>query len=240
MTENDELDATLRDWAVQARTAAEQPFTDLRGRSRGVRHRSRVLLAGAVAVIGVGALAIALTMLAPTGANHTPVSKGSGTPTASTTSGTGGPCQRNFAVRSATLTEAEQHLSVSLVYRGDQPCSVRQSRPGVRLIPLGPGGVPMTPNPPRGRTSNPPPPSSTAGPMVTIKHGQTVTFSITGFHQCLATPPGDYLVVVDLDSATPPASPGSGVSVPIGHLDPSPLLCLTNGIGGISSLSVSP
>jgi hypothetical protein len=72
-----------------------------------------------------------------------------------------------------------------------------------------------------------------------IKKGSSVSFSISYFHMCLANPTGNYRIIVALDSQAPPDTVDSGVSVPIGHLEGSPALCLPSGIGEVSPLSIS-
>ena len=226
MTSTDELETLLEDWGAAARAAGENPLAPAHQRARGRSRRWESYLAAGIAACVVAGLAITFVFAS---SPHKRVQPTVGTATSPhpVTSAPVLPCARNFAVSNVTAVAAEAHYSISLKYLGSAPCSVRASTPGFVLL-----GITT-----RFQGSNPQRAHEVVGPMVTVRPGEVVTFTLDNLRMCVATPSGEYRVIVDLDSPYPP-TPGTGISVPIGHLDPNGLLCITNGIGDISPISV--
>jgi hypothetical protein len=219
MNETDRLDRILRDWGAAAEAGAQQPVaTPDDGQPRRVR-RLTMLVAFASTACVIAAVVVAVAILSPHGSP----------PSASTATTRSGSCTRNFTGQHATLSDNGLWLTVSMTYRGRKPCSIRQQAPGVLLI----GDMGFT-------KSNKVQQTSATGPRVVVKKGWSIAFSISAFHLCLSTPSGNYRIVVSLGSPTPPAGVDDGVAVPIGHLEPSPALCLPSGIGQVSPLTISP
>jgi hypothetical protein len=219
MNETDQLDRILRDWGAAAEASAQQPFATPDDRQpRGV-HRLTMLVAFASTACVIAAVVVAVAILSPHRSH----------PSASTATTQTASCTRNFTAQHVALGDNDLLLTVSMTYRGTKPCSIRQQAPGVLLI----GDTGYT-------KSNKVQQPSTTGPTVVIKKGWSITFSISAFDLCLSNPPGNYRIVVALDSPTPPAGDDDGVAVPIGHLEPNPALCIPSGIGQVSPLTISP
>lgn len=224
MSETDDLEDVLAGWGRSARDAAGEPYRFAGGpttKRPGARSVLAVLAsagcAGAI-VIGVNALSGHHTATVPAIQRRTVVGAAPAKP-----------CAAHFGLLSSTLASNEQTVWVALKYQGQGPCAIRTSAPGVTLES---GSAFRMANPP---VSGPP-----SNRRVVVERGAIVRFRITHFHRCLPTPAGNYKIVVDLSSSTAPrVSDSNGISVPIGHLEPDPLLCLTNGIGAISTITVS-
>lgn len=219
MTRPDGLDVLLNEWADNALSNAAKPYAEPLVSTLPVRRRVHFHLAYAAAALVVLACAITTASLASihrdSADRHTPHSAAARRP---------GRCDNHqFKVHNSKLTDAEQKLAVDLSYTGARDCTILKSPPGVTLI-----GVDHPFN-----LSNANSASGSSRSFVLVRPRAMVSFTIQAFHTCIALPAGHYRISVDLQSSDAPTADG-GVSIPVGHLDPSPLLCVSKSVGIVS------
>lgn len=231
MTSPIDVEQALSEWGQAAREqaaatgSAQTPIAVL---LRGTPHRRRLSIAAAAAVtVAVSLAAVLLAAHRPD--HHT--STAPILPPPSTTI----PCAQDFAVESVSPAPHVGYLAIRLSYRGHSDCLLGSGPPGLLLVSS--RGVVFGSREQLARLGGYHPPKSPR--TVLVRHGEMVSFKVFGFHDCLSTPSDSYTLRVALDTSAPPTT-SRGIAVPIGHLEPSSLLCLTAGLGAAKPVTVAP